>query len=148
MKVQDCMSDDVVCVKPETMIYDVAKLMGDNHIGCVPVCDNSGKIVGILTDRDIILRGIASEKDTKSTPVSDIMTTKVIKTSQDADIKDVAQVMAENQIRRVPVVRGENVVGIVSLGNIAINSDINDEKLGDTLECICKCKGDHIKNKA
>ena len=137
MKVQDCMCNNTVCVKPETNIHDVAKLMGDNHIGCVPVCDNNGKIVGILTDRDIILRGIASEKDTKNTPVSDIMTTKVIRTSPDAEVKDVAYVMAQNQVRRIPVVMDEKVVGILTLGNLAQSSDMENEKIGETLECIC-----------
>lgn len=146
MKVQDCMCDKAICVKPETNIHDVAKLMGDNHIGCVPVCEDGGKIVGILTDRDIILRGIACEKDAKTTPVSDIMTTKVIRTSPDADIKDVAYVMAENQVRRIPIVMDEKVVGIISLGNLAQTPAIHSEKLGDTLEYICNNKGDSIKN--
>ena len=143
MKVQDCMTDDTICVKPDAKIYDVAKIMEDNHIGCVPVCDNGGRIVGILTDRDIILRGIACDKNTKTTPVSDIMTTKVVRTSPDAEIKDVAQVMAENQIRRIPVVMDEKVVGIVSLGNLAQNSGVDNKSLGDTLEGICDRMGYH-----
>ena len=143
MKVQDCMTEETICVKPDENIHDVAKLMGDNHIGCVPVCDNSGKIVGILTDRDIILRGIACDKDTKSTPISEIMTTKVVRTSPDAEIKDVAYVMAKNQIRRIPVVVDEKVVGIVSLGNLVQDSNLAKENLGDTLESICSQIGYH-----
>lgn len=146
MKVQDCMSNQTVWVKTDANIHDVAKIMGDNHIGCVPVCDNAGKIVGILTDRDIILRGIACDKNTKTTPVSDIMTTKVVRTSPDADVDDVAYIMAKNQIRRIPVVLDEKVVGIVSLGNLAQNTTIGKENLGDTLECICDCKGKDIKH--
>lgn len=143
MKVKDCMTGETICVKPEENIYDVAKLMGDNHIGCVPVCDKNGKIVGILTDRDIILRGIACDKDAKNTPVSDIMTTKVVRTSPDAEIKDVAYVMAKNQIRRIPVVLDEKVVGIVSLGNLAQDSNIGKENLGNTVESICNKVGYH-----
>ncbi len=141
MKVQECMCNQAVCVKPETNICDVAKLMGDNHIGCVPVCENGGKIVGIVTDRDIILRGIACDKDAKQTPVSEIMTTKVIRTSPDANITDVAEVMAKNQVRRIPVVLDEKVIGIVSLGNLAQTSNLSAEDLGDTFECICDCRG-------
>ena len=143
MKVQDCMTDTTICVTPNENIHQVAKLMENNHIGCVPVCNNDGKIVGILTDRDIILRGIACDKDTKTTPVSDIMTTKVVRTSPDAEIKDVAFIMAKNQIRRIPVVVDEKVVGIVSLGNLAQDSNVSNEKLGNTLDGICEIIGYH-----
>ena len=73
MKVKDCMCTDVCCVKPETTIRDVAKLMSQNHIGSIPVCDTNNCLCGIVTDRDIILRSIACDKDVKTTPVSDIM---------------------------------------------------------------------------
>lgn len=139
MKVQDCMTEKTICVKPETNIYDVSKIMGDNHIGCVPVCDNNDKIVGILTDRDIILRGIACDKDIKSTPVSEIMTTKVVRISPDTDINDAGDIMARNQVRRIPVVTDEKVVGMLSLGNLAQNLSINSQTLGNTLESICDC---------
>ena len=59
MKVKDCMCENVWCVKPETKINEIAKLMMENHVGCIPVCDNNNCICGILTDRDIILRSIA-----------------------------------------------------------------------------------------
>ena len=72
MKVNECMCNDVCCVKPEDNVENVAKVMCNNHIGCVPVCDSNNCICGILTDRDIILRAIACDKDVKSTKVSDI----------------------------------------------------------------------------
>ena len=143
MKVSECMTKATFCVKPDENIYDVAKLMGDNHIGCVPVCDNNDKIVGILTDRDIVLRGIACGKDAKQTRISEVMTTKVVRTSPDADINDVAHIMARNQIRRIPVVSDEKVVGIVSLKNLAQNSNIGQTNLGETLENICDTVGYH-----
>ena len=77
MKVKDCMCGEVCCVKPDTKVYEIAKLMGQNHIGCVPVCDDKNCLVGIITDRDIILRSIANDKDVKSTKASEIMTTNV-----------------------------------------------------------------------
>lgn len=143
MKAQDCMCNKTVCTKPETNIYEVAKLMGDNHIGCVPVCQNDGKIVGIVTDRDIILRCIACDKDVKSTPVSDIMTTKVIRTSPDTEINTVADIMNQNQIRRVPVVIDEKVVGILTLGNLAQIKDVSKDNLCETVQGICQCPGEH-----
>ena len=62
MKVKDCMCENVWCVKPETKINEIAKLMMENHVGCIPVCDNNNCICGILTDRDIILRTVACNK--------------------------------------------------------------------------------------
>ena len=67
MKVKDCMCGEVCCVKPETKINEIAKLMMENHIGCIPVCDNNNCICGILTDRDILLRTVACNKDTTQT---------------------------------------------------------------------------------
>lgn len=143
MRAKDCMSENTVCTSPNTNICDVAKLMGDKQIGCVPICENTGKIIGIVTDRDLILRGVACDKDAKSTPVSDIMTKEVIRTSPDTDIAEVAEIMAKNQIRRIPVVIDEKVVGIVSLANLAYSNDLTNENLGGTLDSICHSKGKH-----
>ncbi len=146
MRVQDCMCKQVVCVKPETTVCDVAKLMGEHHIGSIPVCKEDGKIVGIITDRDIILRSIACDKDAKQTPISEIMTTKVIRTSPDTDTTAVAQIMADNQIRRVPVVMDEKVVGMITLGNLAQFHSISNECLCNTIECVCHTRGQDVKN--
>ena len=74
MKVKECMCDDVCCVKPETKIKEVAKLMSENHIGSIPVCDQNQCICGIVTDRDILLRCVACDKDTNQTSVVGILT--------------------------------------------------------------------------
>ena len=66
MKVKDCMCTDVCCVKPETKISDIAKIMCEKHIGSVPVCDSNDCLCGIVTDRDIILRTVACEKDLRN----------------------------------------------------------------------------------
>ena len=68
MKVKDCMCNEVSWVKPNCTIKDCAKIMMENHIGCVPVCDDSKKVVGLVTDRDIILRSVACDKDIKTSP--------------------------------------------------------------------------------
>ena len=86
MKVKDCMCNDVCCVKPNTTLNQVAKLMSENHVGCIPVCDDSNQICGIVTDRDILLRAVACEKDTKNCAVSDIMTTNVCTCAEEDDM--------------------------------------------------------------
>ena len=137
MKVKDCMCGEVCCVKPETKVYEIAKLMNDNHIGCVPVCDQNNCIVGMITDRDIILRSIACDKDVKNTPASEIMTCNVCTCNQNDDIWDAECKMATNQIRRIPVVDNNKVIGILTLGDLAANEAVDESELCDTMECIC-----------
>ena len=137
MRVKECMSENVVWVTGDNTIYDVAKLMNENHIGSIPVCDNSQNLVGIITDRDIVLRTVACNKDVKQTKVNDIMTTEVIRTSRDTEVSWVADIMAKNQIRRVPVVEGEKLVGIVSVGDLARNTEIPDQELSNCMCHIC-----------
>lgn len=140
MKVKDCMCNDVCCVTPDSTVCDCAKLMCNNHIGCIPVCDTMQNVVGLVTDRDVILRSIACEKDAKSTPVSDIMTCKVCSCSSDADIKEAEDLMCKYQIRRLPVVDEKNkIIGIITLGDLAKNNNVSNESVSNTLENICKC---------
>ena len=140
MKVKECMSNDVVYLMPEATIRDCAKLMENNHIGCVPICDTKKKIVGIVTDRDVILRSIASDKDVKTTPVSDIMTTKVCYCSENDDLNKAKATMSSEQIRRLPVVNeNDQVVGIITLGNLCASQYVNTDFVGETIEDICAC---------
>ena len=141
MKVKDCMCNDVFCVKPETKIQEVAKLMGENHIGCIPVCDDKNCICGIVTDRDILLRCISCDKDTKQTPVSDIMTCNVCTCNENDNITNAETKMSQNQIRRLPVCDSNNkIVGILTLGNLAQNNKkIGEEEFCTTIENICNC---------
>lgn len=143
MRVKDCMSENVIWAMTNNTLYDVAKLMNENHIGSIPVCDGNQKLVGIITDRDIILRGIASDKDVKKTKTVDIMTTEVIKTSKDTEISWVADIMAKNQIRRIPVVENEKLVGIISIGDLARNNEVPDNKIAT---CMCKICNNSSKN--
>ena len=78
MRVKDCMCGEVCWVKPDTKIYEIAKIMEQNHIGCVPVCDNTNKVLGFITDRDIVLRGIAENKDCSQTKVKDLMVKNIL----------------------------------------------------------------------
>ena len=139
MRVKDCMCCNVVCTTPNSTVRDVAKLMNENHIGSVPVCDENQNVVGIVTDRDIILRSIACDKDIKQTKVSDIMTTDVIRTSKDTDVSWVADIMAKNQIRRIPVVENEKLVGIISIGDLARNENVPNQEVAECICHICDC---------
>lgn len=145
MKVRECMCNQVECVNPEATVCDVAKLMLNKHIGCVPVCNANKNIVGLVTDRDLILRTLACEKDIKQTPVSEVMTTNVYKTTPEADTADVSKIMCDCQVRRVPVVENEQIIGIITIGDLANNKQVSPEEVSVTVEGICRC-GDNTKN--
>jgi len=118
MKVKDKMTKSVASVTPDTTVDQVAQLMEKHNIGAIPIVDQDN-LVGIVTDRDIVIRNIAEGKDPKTTPVSSVMTTHVVSVTPDADVNEVADKMAQNQIRRVPVVENNKLVGILSIGDIA-----------------------------
>ena len=148
MKVNECMCQDVCFVKPDCKVYDAARIMCENHIGCIPVCDDNKSVVGILTDRDIVLRTVACNKDSKNTPVSDIMTTNVCTCGCDQDVCDAENTMSKYQIRRIPVVDSNNkMVGILTMGDLAHNQkQLGSEKVCSTIENICNCNGNSQNN--
>lgn len=139
MKVKDCMCHNVVFVKPDCDTAECAKLMNENHIGCIPICDDSKKVVGLVTDRDILLRTVGCGKEIKNTPISEIMTCGVDCCSPETDIKDAEKVMAQNQIRRMPVIENNKIVGILTLGDLVKNKGVETEGVCHTLEDICGC---------
>ena len=147
MKISECMSKDVCFVKPECNAYDAARIMCENHIGCIPVCNEQKSVVGIITDRDILLRTVACNKETKKTPVSEIMTTNVYTCNLEKEITEAQNLMAQNQIRRIPVVDNEKkIVGILTMGDLAKNDKkIGQQNVSTTIENICNCQGS-IKN--
>ncbi|MDO5555079.1 MAG: CBS domain-containing protein [Clostridia bacterium] len=139
MKVKECMCKEVACVSPNTTICDVAKLMLNKHVGCIPICDDNKNVVGLITDRDLILRSLACEKDIKQTPISEVMTTKVYNVSPDAEVSEASKIMCECQIKRVPVIENNELVGIITLGDLANNQEVSSKEVSDTVEGICKC---------
>ena len=141
MKVKDCMCEDVCSIRPENTLRDVAKIMSEKHIGCMPVCDDNNCVCGIITDRDLVLRGIACNKDINNTKVSDIMTCNVCSCKESDDITNAETKMGQKQIRRLPVCDENNkIVGILTIGDLA-NKKVNKEEFCTTLEDICNCNG-------
>ena len=144
MKVKDYMCKEVCCVKPNENLEQVAKLMSEKHVGCIPVCDDNNCICGIVTDRDILLRAVACDKNTKTCQVSDIMTCNVCTCKEDDEMTNAESKMSQNQIRRLPVCNQNNqVIGILTLGNLAQNErDLGVQEVCNTIEGICNCQ-DH-----
>jgi CBS domain-containing protein len=126
MKVRDIMTKNVAYVNPMTTITEAAQLMQKHNVGSIPVCDNSG-VVGIITDRDIVVRNVAQGSNSTDTPVKDVMTSQVATVSPDRNIDDVSRMMAQKQIRRMPVIENNTLVGIVALGDMAADTRFDTE---------------------
>lgn len=133
MNVAEVMTTDVDSCRPESTFTEVAMKMRDLDVGVVPICEDE-KLVGIVTDRDLVVRGLANDLSSEST-VSVLLTDNVVKGSKDMSVEEAARIMSEHQIRRLPIVEGDKLVGIVSLGDLAVNTQSSDEA-GQALEDI------------
>jgi CBS domain-containing protein len=131
MKVSDAMTAQVVTAKPTDSIQAVAKIMAQVDTGAVPVFD-AGKVVGLVTDRDIVLRVVAEGGDLKG-PISAVMSDHVQSCGPEDTIADAAGKMASHQLRRLVVTDDKGaLVGILSLGDVAV--DFGNKKVGEVLE--------------
>lgn len=119
MLVKDCMTESVSFVEPKTPISQIARRMRDEDIGSVPVAEND-KMIGMVTDRDIVVRTIAEGKDVAEMTARDVMSPRVLYCFDDQSVEEVLENMGEEQIRRLPVVnRDKRLVGVVSLGDLS-----------------------------
>lgn len=126
MKVREAMTRNVAYINPASPVIEAAQLMQKHNVGVIPVCDQSG-VVGVVTDRDIVVRNIAHGTNPQNTPVKDVMTSSVVTVTPDMDLSDVSKIMSQHQIRRVPVVENNMLVGIVALGDLATDGVQNME---------------------
>ncbi|MCL2843046.1 MAG: CBS domain-containing protein [Oscillospiraceae bacterium] len=119
MLIRDMMSPNVVSITPEESAALAARLLYRHNIGSLPVCGGDGRLRGMLTDRDIVLRCVAAESDPATTQVKEIMTKGIVSVSPNDDARVATRLMAEAQVRRLPVLSDGKVVGMVSLGDLA-----------------------------
>jgi len=123
VKIAELMTQDVEAAQPDDTLETAARMMADLDVGVLPVCDGR-RLVGMVTDRDITVRGIADGLDAGQTPVRRIMSTELRFCREDDDVDSVAKQMAEWQVRRIPVLGADGeLIGIVSLGDLATLSD-------------------------
>ena len=134
LKIKEIMNNEVAYVSPETSVVQAAQMMQKHDVGSIPVCQGD-HVVGIVTDRDIVVRNIAHGKDPHSTPVRDVMTSQVRMVDAEMDLHQAAKIMAQSQVRRLPVVDKDRIVGIVSLGDLATQAK-TDVELAKTLGMI------------
>jgi CBS domain-containing protein len=136
LTVRDIMTHNIKAVSPESTLKEAAQIMRDENVGIVPVVDQNRRLLGVLTDRDIVVRVVAEDRMPAQVRVQEVMTEDVEVVTEDEEVRDVIELMGKKQIRRVPVVdQNDRLVGIVSLGDIANRADY-DEELQEALQKI------------
>lgn len=141
---RDIMSKSVVTIGAEDSIQLAARLMRDNDIGALPVTQDN-KVIGIITDRDIVIRAVAQGFDLK-TRVAEVMSKPVIAVQEDEFVFTAIKIMGENQVRRLPVVdHAGNLVGMISMADIALESE-DELEVAEMLEEISSGKSFWRKN--
>jgi len=145
MKVRELMTTEPITVEPKATLGEVATLMKQKDCGSIPVVEGR-RLVGIVTDRDIVVRGVAAGKDPKTQRVSEVMSADPVTVGPDDDVTEAEKKMADRQIRRLPVVEGGKLVGIIVTAHIARAG--NERKVGETLKEISAAtsgRGSHAR---
>ncbi len=119
MKVEDIMSGHVISVGQKEPVTAAARLMKRHNLGALPVCDDTGRLRGVVTDRDIVTRCIALDLDPADTMLREIMSRGILTCGPGDDVDKTAAAMGREQVRRIPVTDGDRLVGMVSLADMA-----------------------------
>jgi CBS domain-containing protein len=134
MKLRDVMTPNPRTLEPSASLQDAACLMRDEDTGVVPIVEN-GRPVGLITDRDIVVRAVADGSTGLNRSVRDVATTDVLTAGPDMSTEEAANLMGRHQVRRLLVCEGERLVGVASIGDIAVKEG-KDERIGDAIEGI------------
>ncbi len=134
MKLKEIMTSNVEVIHPDDTLQTAAEKMHDRDIGFLPVCDGD-RLIGVLTDRDLITRALAEGMESKALLGRELVTSPAIYCFDDQSVDEAAKLMHDNQIRRLVILsRAKRLVGVVSLGDLAMN--IDDKKSGDVLQSV------------
>jgi CBS domain-containing protein len=134
-KVADVMTQRPRAVTPQTPLNEVAQVMESDDVGAVPLVEGD-RLVGIVTDRDIVVRAIAKGKDPKGMPASEVSSRELVTVHPDDDLSDALELMARHQVRRLAVTDDERLVGVVSQADVALQA--KDKKTGEVVESISR----------
>ena len=135
MSIRDVMTSEVKACEPTATVAEAAKVMAQEDIGPVPIVED-GRLTGIVTDRDIVVKAVAEGKDMNATTVREIASRDLITVSPEDDLNDALNLMADHQVRRLPVVDGDRLVGIVAQADVARTG--RDKKTGAVVEEISR----------
>ena len=133
---RDIMTEDCQCAGENDSVADAARKLAELNVGSMPICGEDDRLKGMITDRDIVLEVVAKGKDPADTKVSELANGKPVTIGADDSIEEALDTMSEHKVRRLPVIDGHDLVGIVSQADIA--REVPEEKVGDLLEAISK----------
>jgi CBS domain-containing protein len=129
--IRDLMTESPTTCEPSTTVVEAAKVMANEDVGPVPVVQE-GRVVGLVTDRDLVIRVLAEGRDPSSTTIGEIASSDLVTVQPDSDLQEALQLMAQNQVRRLPVVEGEQLVGIVAQADVARAAE--EEHTGEVVQ--------------
>ena len=132
MKVREAMTGTVIRIHPEETVCVAARTLASHNIGILPVCGSDGRLCGLVTDRDLVTRCVASGRDPGRTQVREVMTGRVISVQPDMDAGAAAHLMGREQVRRLPVTENGRLCGMISLGDLAVRQETGYDA-GDAL---------------
>lgn len=119
MKVRDIMTNPAIHISPNESVEVAARTLTHHNIGILPVCGSDGKLCGLVTDRDLVIRCMASGRSPAQTTVREVMTSQVLSVQPDMETGVAAHLMGRQQVRRLPVVENGKLCGMLSLGDLA-----------------------------
>jgi CBS domain-containing protein len=139
--VRDAMTENPRSIGVSASVVEAARLMREEHIGSLPITEDE-RLVGMITDRDITTRVVAEAADPKTTSVGDVYSRDLISVEPDNDLEEALQLMSRHQVRRLPVVENERLVGIVAQADIALTLTENEQRTGELVEAISEPSGE------
>lgn len=131
---RDVMTGDATCIGAQETLVDAARKMSELDVGALPICGEDNRLKGMVTDRDIVVRCIAQGGDPSSTKAADLAEGKPVTIGADDPIEEALQTMTQHNVRRLPVIDGHELIGMVSQADIARN--LSDDKIGMLVEAI------------
>ena len=133
-KARDIMSDDCTCIGENDTVLDAAKRLAELEVGSMPICGDDDRLKGMLSDRDIVVKVLAQGKDPGSTRAGELGQGKPVTIGADDSVEEALRTMIDHKVRRLPVIDGRELVGIISQADIATHLD--EDKVGDLVEAI------------
>lgn len=136
MKLKDIMNQTVIKVHPQESVAVAARLLANHNIGVLPVCGSDGELCGVVTDRDLVIRCMASNRTPENTRVEEVMTGRLVTATPNMDVSVAAYLMGREQVRRLPVLEDGKLCGMVSVGDFAGREESSYDA-AEAMEGIC-----------
>jgi CBS domain-containing protein len=133
-KARDIMTPDASCISASDSVLDAAKRMSDLSVGALPICGEDNKLKGMLTDRDIVVKVLAQGKDPRGIHAGELAQGEAVTIGADDDIEELLNTMSQHQVRRLPVIDGHTLVGVVAQADVA--RALEEPKVGDLVEAL------------